>query len=77
MEHIWVITNSEGGFIKAYAKREDAKKAMEAWRENFVKCGLYEDVSKVDAVYYGQMTFTVTERSGKKRTMYAREQPLL
>ena len=69
--YIWVLTNGKGGFIKACATREAAKKEMEEWRENFIKLGLV-DVSKLDAVYYEHISFKVTDRNGNVSKMNAR-----
>lgn len=70
--HIWVLTSGNGGFIKACATRETAKKEMEEWRENFIKIGLV-NVSKLDAVYCDRISFKVTDRNGKISEMTARE----
>jgi len=69
--YIWVLTNGNGGFIKACANRETAKKEMEEWRENFIKIGLC-DVSELDAVYYDNISFKITDRNGKVQEMNAR-----
>lgn len=74
MEHIWIITNSKGEFIKACANRENAKTEMENWRNGFEKAGIFESVSKLDAVYCDHITFDVTHRDGTIHRMTAREQ---
>lgn len=70
--YIWVLTNNDGRFIKACATRETAKKEMENWRENFVKAGIFKEISNLDAVYYDTISFKVTDRDGKIREMNAR-----
>lgn len=70
---IWIITNYMGGFIKACATREKALEEMKAWRENFIKSGLFAEVSKIDAAYYDHITFETTDREGNTHTHVARE----
>lgn len=70
--YIWVLTNGNGGFVKACANRATAKKEMEEWRENFIKIGLV-NVSKLDAVYYDHISFKVTDKNGKVQEMTARQ----
>ena len=71
--YIWVLTNGKGQFIKACATRETAKKEMENWRENLIKIGLFEEISRLDAVYCDKISFKVTDRDGKVQEISARE----
>ena len=70
--YIWVITNNEGGFIKACATREIALSEMENWRNSCARVGIFADVSKIDAVYYEHISFEVTHRDGTVKKMNAR-----
>lgn len=70
---IFVITNCNGEFIKACETRETAKNEMEAWRQNFINGGLVKEVSKLDAVYHGKISFKVTDRDGSIKEFEARE----
>lgn len=76
MEKIWILTNYKREFIKAIAKREDAIKEMEKWRENFIKIGIFNSVSKIDSVYNDRISFKVTDREGKEFEMVARTEIL-
>lgn len=74
--NIWVLINNRGEFIKACATRETAKNEMEMWRENFVKVGIFKEISTLDAVYSDRISFKVTDRDGKVVEMVARETKL-
>ena len=71
--YIWILTNNDGRFIRAVATRESAKAEMEMWRENFIKIGLFEQVSRLDAVYEDRISFKVTDRNGKESECVARK----
>lgn len=71
--YIWVLTNGKGGFVKACATRESAKKEMEEWRENCIKVGIFKEISRLDAVYCDRILFKVTDRDGKINEMVARQ----
>ena len=70
---IWIITNHKGEFIKAIETREDALEEMKKWRDGCEKVGLFQEVSKVDAVYCDRITFTIFDRAGEERTCRAKE----
>lgn len=76
MEKIWILTNSKREFIKAIAKREEAIKEMEKWRESFIKIGIFNSISKIDSVYNDRISFKVTDREGKELEMVARAEIL-
>lgn len=71
--YIWVLTNDNGGFIKACATRETALSEMKNWRESCARVGIFADVTKVDAVYCDRISFEVTHRDGTVRKMNARK----
>ena len=69
--YIWVLTNNKGEFIKACATRESAVAEMEKWRNNCEHAGIFANVSKVDAVYYGHISFDLTHLDGTVNRMSA------
>ena len=71
--YIWVLTNDNGGFIKACATRENALAEMEKWRNSCERVGIFANVSKVDAVYFENISFEVTHRDGTVKKMTARK----
>ena len=71
--YIWVLTNNDGGFIKACATRETALAEMKKWRESCARVGIFADVTEVDAVYYEHISFEVTHRDGTVKKMNARQ----
>ncbi len=73
MANIWILTNGEREFVKACSTREIAKAEMERWRENIIKSELFQEVSKLDAVYAEVITFKATAIGGKEYEFYARE----
>lgn len=71
--YIWVLTNDNGGFIKACATRENALAEMEKWRNSCERFGIFANVSKVDAFYFENISFEVTQRDGTVKKMTARK----
>jgi len=73
MKEVWIITNSNGVFLRAYDSREKALDYMKMWRENMIHSGMFGEISRIDAVYYDVITFDVTMRDGTQKRQTARK----